>query len=73
MIRLYTAATIFAWPFAKLIMRHRVRMGKEDGRRVAERFGEASVPRPTGSVIWIHAASVGETMSILPLVTRFLE
>ena len=72
MIRLYTAATVLAWPFARLIMRHRVRTGKEDGGRVAERFGEASIPRPTGPVIWVHAASVGETMSILPLVTRFL-
>jgi 3-deoxy-D-manno-octulosonic-acid transferase len=72
MIRLYRAATVFAWPLAKLIMRHRVKTGKEDGRRVGERFGEASVPRPSGPVIWVHAASIGETMSILPLVTRLL-
>lgn len=72
MIRLYTAVTVFAWPLAKLIMRYRVRAGKEDERRVGERFGKASVPRPIGPVIWVHAASVGETMSILPLVTRFL-
>ena len=46
----------------------RTRRGKEDVARRAERFGIASGPRPTGPVAWIHAASVGETNAILPVL-----
>lgn len=36
--------------------------------RVRERLGHASLPRPKGRLIWFHAASVGESLSILTLV-----
>ncbi|MBT05818.1 MAG: 3-deoxy-D-manno-octulosonic acid transferase [Rhodospirillaceae bacterium] len=72
MIRLYAAATILAWPLVRLIMWQRVKQGKEDGQRIGERFGRISMPRPVGPIIWVHAASVGETISILPLVERLL-
>ncbi|MFT4999210.1 MAG: 3-deoxy-D-manno-octulosonic-acid transferase [Paracoccaceae bacterium] len=45
-------------------------IGKEDPKRISERFGEASVPRPDGLLVWFHAASVGESLSILELVRR---
>ena len=73
MIRLYEVVTTFAWPATKLLMSYRVRKGKEERRRIRERFGEASVHRPTGPLVWIHAASVGEANSILPLIGRFLD
>jgi 3-deoxy-D-manno-octulosonic-acid transferase len=40
---------------------------KADPARLAERFGQASVPRPAGRLIWINAASVGEVASSLDL------
>jgi 3-deoxy-D-manno-octulosonic-acid transferase len=49
-------------------MHKRIRIGKEDDLRVQEKLGVASVPRPKGKLIWLHAASVGETLSILKLV-----
>jgi 3-deoxy-D-manno-octulosonic-acid transferase len=49
-------------------MHKRIRIGKEDDLRVQEKLGIASIPRPKGKMIWIHAASVGETLSILKLV-----
>ncbi len=35
--------------------------------RVGERFGAATLPRPDGPVVWLHAVSVGEAFSVLGL------
>jgi 3-deoxy-D-manno-octulosonic-acid transferase len=40
--------------------------------RVGERFGRASRPRPAGRLAWVHAASVGETNAVMPLVHRIV-
>ncbi|SEM65968.1 3-deoxy-D-manno-octulosonic-acid transferase [Palleronia pelagia] len=40
------------------------------GDRLPERRGMPSGDRPAGRVIWVHAVSVGEAMSILPLAQR---
>ncbi|MET0747820.1 MAG: lipid IV(A) 3-deoxy-D-manno-octulosonic acid transferase [Rhizobium sp.] len=42
--------------------------GKEDRARRGERFGYASANRPQGPLIWFHAASVGETSAVVPLM-----
>ncbi len=46
----------------------RVGKGKEEEARVTERFGIPSQPRPAGRLAWLHAASVGEMQSLLPLI-----
>ncbi len=46
----------------------RAAKGKEDGTRRGERFGYASANRPQGPLIWFHAASVGETSAVVPLI-----
>lgn len=38
--------------------------------RVRERLGHASLPRPSGRLVWFHAASVGESLSVLTLIHR---
>jgi len=48
----------------------RAKQGKEDPARVDERLGRASVNRPDGELIWLHGVSVGETLSLLPVVER---
>ncbi len=68
MLRLYAAATSAAKPLLRRMLRKRAARGKEITARLPEREGIASLPRPAGKLVWIHAASVGETMSVLPVL-----
>ncbi|SEP65411.1 3-deoxy-D-manno-octulosonic-acid transferase [Faunimonas pinastri] len=60
-------------PALGVFLSRRVQRGKEDASRIHERFGEARLGRPAGALVWVHAASVGETNSILPLVELLCE
>jgi len=66
----YGLLTWLATPAVRLLLARRKRRGKEDPLRLAERLGQAGLARPGGRLAWIHAASVGEALSILPLVAR---
>ena len=67
-LKTYRLATRLAARAAPLILRHREKRGKEDPARMAERMGVASQPRTDGPMVWVHAASVGETNAVLPLI-----
>lgn len=59
-------------PLARRLVRKRLQRGKEDPERIGERFGQPSLPRPKGRLAWFHAASVGESLSLLALVDGLL-
>ena len=68
---LYTSATWLLTPLAPTILKRRLAQGKEDPVRFPERMGVAGIARPVGNLVWLHAASVGEAVSLLTLVDRF--
>lgn len=72
LLDLYAALLEASAPFLALYLRARLRGGKEDAARFGERHGIASLPRPEGTLVWFHAASVGESMSMLRLIERLL-
>jgi 3-deoxy-D-manno-octulosonic-acid transferase len=68
--RLLTAA---ATPLAPALMSHRLKRGKELAARLNERYGESVLARPPGPLVWVHGASVGELLSVIPLIERIGE
>lgn len=71
-LRTYRAVMSLARPALWLLLRRRAERGKEDRTRRSERYGIAGIPRPDGDLLWLHAASVGETNAVLPLIERLL-
>ncbi len=72
LLDLYAGLLEALGPVLGLYLRARLRAGKEDRARFAERQGIPSRPRPEGTLVWFHAASVGESMSMLRLIERLL-
>ena len=62
-----------AQAFGERTLRRRLDEGKEDAARLSERRGLASVDRPEGPLMWLHAASVGESVSLLEMIRRMGE
>jgi 3-deoxy-D-manno-octulosonic-acid transferase len=68
----YRLAGAAVYPLIGTYVAWRASKGKEDRSRRRERYGLAGRERPNGPLIWVHAASVGETIAVVPLVQSIL-
>jgi 3-deoxy-D-manno-octulosonic-acid transferase len=57
-------------PLLVLLIAYRLMVGREDRARFGERLGHGSLPRPADGqpLVWFHGASVGEVVSLLPVL-----
>lgn len=71
--RFYRLVARAAAPLAYARVRRKLTRQGTDAARIPERMGHATLPRPDGPLAWFHAASVGESVSVLALVSRMLD
>jgi 3-deoxy-D-manno-octulosonic-acid transferase len=64
----YRGASSVLGAFAGAYLDDRAKRGKEDASRLGERFGRYTQARPDGALMWLHAASVGESSVALALI-----
>jgi len=70
---LYRGLTQISGPLLGWYLNKRLAAGKEHKVRFGERMGQTSHPRPAGKLIWLHGASVGEAVSLLPVIRALRE
>jgi len=67
----YKFFTYLFYPFSSIYLFIRILNKKEDPKRYKEKLSKIDIKRDEGFLIWFHVASVGEAMSILPLIENF--
>jgi 3-deoxy-D-manno-octulosonic-acid transferase len=66
-VRAYGGMSRLLYPAVSPLLSRRLKRGKEDEARLDERKGVTGVARPEGLLVWLHGASVGELISLLPI------
>lgn len=70
LLGVYNTLMRISTPLLQRYLQKRTRAGKEDPARGGERRGIPGLPRPAGRLVWFHAASVGESLSLLSLIAQ---
>ena len=73
LLRAYLLASAVLGPLARRHIRKRIARRKEDRLRYAEKFGETTVARPDGPLIWLHAVGVGEVLTLPALIREMAD
>src|SRR6185312_12785842 len=69
-LRVYRSLSSAMVPLSPALISRRLSLGKEDPARIGERRGLSAGVRPTGPLVWIHGASVGEVLAAAALIER---
>ena len=67
---IYQLTLSFLLIISPFIILFRIFKGKEDVLRFKEKFCSFSKKRNAGKLVWFHGASVGEIMSIIPIINK---
>ncbi len=67
-LRIYKIISYLIYPFIPIYLRNRINSNKDLKDRINERYGLPKIRRKKGKLVWIHAASIGESLSILPVI-----
>ena len=67
---IYRLVTNIIFPFSNIYLKFRILKKKEHASRHKEKLCKTEILRKNGKLVWIHAASVGESLSVLPLLEK---
>ena len=70
MYLIYNIISIIFLITSPLIVIYRILKGKEDKKRFFERYAISSEKKIKGKLVWFHCSSVGELLSIIPLIEK---
>ena len=71
MFLLYQSIITLLLFLSPIILVNRILKKKEDIRSIQEKFSFSSKKRINGKLIWFHGASVGEVLSIVPIIKYY--
>src|ERR1700692_2847497 len=69
-LRFYRKLSTAVVPLAPVLIKRRLKQGKEDPARIGERRGISGDIRPHGPLVWVHGASVGEVLAAAALIEK---
>ena len=72
-MRVYLFLSFLLDPMYLIYQYISVLRGKESSARFWERWVDKKIKRPSGKLIWFHSASVGETLSVIPLIKKLIK